>query len=115
MATIEESVKTEVIAAIRRIKPSVYRMEMERMSQEQVQYFLQKQMEQGIYSVFAGRPFTEAERNELMEAWNGDEAPSDYQLIEHYQGYILDRFFDEWYDYFKTYRMSGQQAWITSS
>jgi hypothetical protein len=131
MTTIEESVKTEVISAIRRMKPKIYRIQAERMTKERMLTFVEEQMIDGIATALSDRiegvsqlidgnhighyNFTEAERTELMEAWNDwgedDEPPlSDYQLVKHYEDYILDRFFEEWFEYYKIYRDSDLQA-----
>jgi len=118
---MEEIVKTSVIESFHTTKPrkNEIRMCLQQASKEVKLDFVTQLMALGIHNAVAGRVegvtqtidgvqigyyFTEAERSELMESWGDDIPPlSDYQLIDHYQGYMLDKFFDEWFDYFKTY------------
>jgi hypothetical protein len=133
MTTMEEIMKTKAIELIHQFgSPSQIRDRVKNKTPTQLSRLLNGRfrhaIEYGMSGLLTGNTeydsgpngedighydLTESQREELTNQWDQDwdeEPLSDFQLVTHFQDAMLYRFEDEWFEYFKTYMNSDEQA-----
>jgi hypothetical protein len=128
MATIEESVKTEVITRIHRFgSPRDIREWVQNKTDDQIETLLEWRFQWVIKEVLndhlsavviseedeevCAYDMTETTRAEFRSEWDktfSDPPPNnnDYPLVDHFEDNMYQKYKAEWFDYFKTYRDS---------